>query len=179
MDLLGTLAAVTLGALLGFVGSYLVSRGERAEANRGELRRLLGIYQADVAVAVAKLKELPPAGEPNPLYKAVDSIRGPRLTWASTQRELLRTLGPNWHAPIERVVRTAAQLRLFDISVGLQTAMDAVDDYIIRLGDSREHSVIEEWSKVHSELETQCRNELQQQATRHLFRSRGGSKDAP
>jgi hypothetical protein len=160
MDYLGALAAVTLGAILGFLGSYLVSRLERVAAGKEEVRRLLGSYQADVAVAVARMREIPNVGEPNALSKVVDEIRGPVATWADTQKQLLRILGPDWRAPIERVIRTGAQLKLFGISTGLENAIQDVEDYLIRLGESRQQTVLDEWPSIHSVLDRECHNEL-------------------
>ncbi len=152
MDFTQTLIATSVGAGLGFVGSYLVSRVERGRANEDELRRTTAAYQAQVATAVARLRELPRPTDPGALAAVHDRIIGEEAVWVRTQQGLIRALGPNWREPIEQALATGAQLRLMDPPPALLNAMDVAEDYLGRLAKDRNPKLLNEWSTVHAQL---------------------------
>ena len=152
MGFLETLVATSVGALLGFAGSYFVSRVERNRIRRDELRRATAAYQAQIASAISRLRELPSAREPGLLGQAIDRVLGEQEVWARTQKGLLETVGPDWRQPIELALASGAQVRLMGPPSALLEAMDRAEDYVSRLAVDRTDELRDEWSSVHRQL---------------------------
>ncbi|SRR5581483_590112 len=155
----GDAALVILGGALGFSGSFFVSRYERKQVSREQKRRILARYQAQAAIVVARLRELPPAAPVGPVGRAIDHLRGEQATWLATQRGMIRALGEHWRDPIEALMATGAELRLLDPSDQTLHTIDDVEDYVLRLSTDRTDALRAEWSGLHQSLELAVRAE--------------------
>jgi 1,2-phenylacetyl-CoA epoxidase catalytic subunit len=149
---------VLIGGILGFVGAFLVSRYERSKAAGDAKQRVLARYQAQAAIVVARLRELPTARS-GALARLIDRIQGEQVVWAKTQRGMTETLGPGWREPMETLMVIGAELRLLKLNGQMLKAMDRAEEYIERLSRDRTDELRAEWAEVHGELDRAVRAE--------------------
>jgi hypothetical protein len=157
--LLLTLAgALVGGALTAWASITVLTRQERFALAR-EVRVILGSYFGALVIAVAQLQRMP---EEAPYFDAVGEIakRAPdpvrkwleAQQWASTEKGLRRTLGPEPFLAAERVVLAHAPLHVMPLPPQLREALDNSLAYVYELAHDRSAAVKERWPEIYAAL---------------------------
>jgi hypothetical protein len=151
---------IILAAALGFAGSFYVSRHEAKKRFADEKRRLLARYQAQAAIVVARLRDLPEPAKLTVLGQILRDLEGEQASWVREQRAILKTLGADWRRPIEDFIATGAEARLLGLSPSTRAVLERVEDYVLRLTQDRTAELREEWSEIHAALDAAIHDEV-------------------
>lgn len=149
ISILGTLA----GASLGLAGGAAISRGERRESRRIEMRQVYARFLAATYSAVAELRELPPGSEGTTISRILDQIRGEEASYVQT-RKTLAEMGNTHIARMDRMNAAIAEIQVLDLPPELIAIVNDTGEYVQRLSDERTEPVKAEWPAYFDRLQT-------------------------
>jgi hypothetical protein len=140
------------GTGLGYRGALAINRRDREHAQRVQMRDVFAEYLAAIYQSVAFLQDLPPATEPSAFSRAIDRYRGETATWIALQRSQRSIMGNRHYELAGQVVAALAQLQVLPLPADARAALDAADDYLMRLGEQRTPEIKAEWSRIRARL---------------------------
>lgn len=144
----GTLA----GSVVGVRGALAISRQERRDALRAEIRRAFAAYLGALYPVVAELRDMPAMPSPRLLDVWTDRLRGEAATWVLTRKRLRRALGDRPRELMDRLALAAAQLQVLPLPPEMRSAFDAANEYAERLAKRRSPAIKAEWPAVYGRL---------------------------
>jgi len=152
----GTIGGAVVGAVIALKGARSLSRGERAALERNEVARAYRAYVAEAVKTVAELRQLPPVQEPDPIADAVGAVVNVFRTEAdakmATKARIHKMYGDRHLLLADQLVTAGVDLGLREIPPSARAAVEAADDYVVRLSDDRSDVLIAEWKDVHAKL---------------------------
>lgn len=152
VDALIGVGGALLGAIVGVRGALAISRDERRDAQREDLRRALAGYLGALYPAVHELRTLPPARRLPRLVQWIERLQPADVAWAKQRHREYRLYGYRHREGGDRLAAAVAELQVRAMPDELRLAVDRANSYVERLGEQRAPELIEEWSSVHSNL---------------------------
>jgi hypothetical protein len=148
ISVLGTLA----GAGLGLAGASAISRAERREDRRVELKRAYARFLAATYSAVAELRELPPDSEGSKLASIIEQFRGEDATYVQT-RKTLAAMGNTHITRMDRLNAAIAEIQVLGMPPKVVVVVNETGEYVQRLSDERSDEVKAEWPEIFERLQ--------------------------
>jgi hypothetical protein len=152
----GTIGGGVAGAAIGLKGARSLARDERAASERQEVARAYRAYVAAAVKSVSELRQLPPVPEPDPITDAVGAVvnafRSEADAKMATKARIYRLYGDRHVVLADQLVTAGVELALREIPPSARAAVEATDDYVIRLSDERSDELIAQWKEIHAAL---------------------------
>jgi hypothetical protein len=151
MDLIIGPVSTVVGVGLGYISSRAVSKSERDEASRADMRRAVSAYLGALYPAVAQMRAMPNV-QPGALSDLLDRLRGEAATYVHAQRQLA-AMGSRHMILADQLVAAYAGLAVMDVPPRLRTAVDESFAWMAELGENRSEEVKARWPAIWAELD--------------------------
>lgn len=156
-EVVGTLVGVTLGAVMGFGGSFILEERRSRRSAADERQRLLARFFGQLAIVVAEVSRWPAEAPPGFVERGRGWLisRSRQLTareFARTQEGMRQVFGERPYVRLEELLLTYAELKLTPLEPPVRDALDEALAYAQELAASRSDELKERWWQVRDDL---------------------------
>jgi hypothetical protein len=142
------------GALVGFGGSWLVSRQERKAAAKGERRRAYAAYLGTLYPMVSELRDMPNADDrplPDPIGSLLSLLPNAKATeWL----RLRKAVGDRAYLMSAQMAAAYALVQVLKMPDAVSAVISDANEYVIALGATRTPELLGAWPDLHGRLQS-------------------------
>jgi hypothetical protein len=141
------------GTALGFLGARRISKEERDETRRAQLRTAFGEYLAAVCATVGEFRGMPADPDPGMVESLLGRLQSESAEWMRGRRAIA-SLGPSFSQIRLDLVAAMAHLDVLTLPSEVRTIVDETNDYLERLVTERSEQLKGEWPQIHKRLQS-------------------------